>query len=160
MTHEQRGHRTDTEHSDSPLRTVQVEPEAQAVGPVQPWPPHWPYFWATAVLAGADDEAEADETDEECDAEEADVADEPDALPVGALPPGTAVGTVEGWRAVFHVAVVGHAVVATVGDVLSYGLGPGTRRVIRICINVCGLTMLTSVGVQLLVDVDEDTLET
>ena len=34
-------------------------------------------------------------------------------------PPGTAVGTVEGWRAVFHVAVVGQGVVVTVGDVVA-----------------------------------------
>ena len=41
---------------------------------------------------------------------------------------GTAVGTVEGCRAVFHVAVVGYGVVATVGDVVAYGVGPGTGR--------------------------------
>ena len=39
---------------------------------------------------------------------------------VGAAPPpGTWVGTVEGWRAVFQVAVVGQGVVATVGDVVA-----------------------------------------
>ena len=41
---------------------------------------------------------------------------------------GTEVGTVEGCSAVFQVAVVGQAVVATVGDVVAYGLGPGTGR--------------------------------
>ena len=34
-------------------------------------------------------------------------------------------GTVDGWEAVFQVAVVGYAVVATVGDVVPYGVGPG-----------------------------------
>jgi len=29
---------------------VQVDPEAQVVGPVHPVPPHWPYFAATPVL--------------------------------------------------------------------------------------------------------------
>jgi hypothetical protein len=38
---------------------VQVDPEAQVVGPDQPWPPHWPYFCAEPVEpveppAGAD----------------------------------------------------------------------------------------------------------
>lgn len=49
----------------------------------------------------------------------------------GAEPPGavgTTVGTVEGWRAVFQVAVVGQGVVATAGEVVAYGLGPGTRK--------------------------------
>ena len=41
-------------------------------------------------------------------------ADEETAIP----PEGIVVGTVEGWSAVFHVAVVGHAVVATAGDVV------------------------------------------
>ena len=41
---------------------------------------------------------------------------------------GTAVGTVEGCSAVFHVAVVGQGVVATVGDVVAYGVGPGTQK--------------------------------
>lgn len=36
-----------------------------------------------------------------------------DGLAVGA--PGTTVGTVLGWLAVFHVAVVGHGVAATAG---------------------------------------------
>ena len=40
---------------------------------------------------------------------------------------GTAVGTVEGCRAVFHVAVVGYGVVATVGEVVANGDGPGTE---------------------------------
>lgn len=43
-------------------------------------------------------------------------------------PPGQVCGAVEGCPAVFHVAVVGHLVVATEGDVLSYGSGPGTNR--------------------------------
>lgn len=40
--------------------------------------------------------------------------------------PGTTVGTVLGWLAVFQVAVVGQAVVAMVGEVVPYGVGPGT----------------------------------
>lgn len=39
---------------------------------------------------------------------------------------GTTVGTVDGWRAVSHVAVVGQGVAATVGEVVAYGEGPGT----------------------------------
>ena len=53
------------------------------------------------------------------------------AEPVGAEPPGTMVGTVEGWSAVFQVAVVGQAVVATVGEGTPYGLGPGTSTLVR-----------------------------
>lgn len=29
------------------MEALQVEPAAQVVGPVQPWPPHWPYLGAT-----------------------------------------------------------------------------------------------------------------
>ena len=72
---------------------------------------------------------------------------------------GTAVGTVEGCSAVFHVAVVGQGVVATVGDVVAYGVGPGTE-------NWCQRhaaknrkdEIPTNVRVELSVDVDEDTL--
>lgn len=39
--------------------------------------------------------------------------------PIPAHAVGTAVGTVEGWSAVFQVAVVGHGVVATVGEVVA-----------------------------------------
>lgn len=41
---------------------------------------------------------------------------------------GTVVGTVVGCRAVFHVAVVGHAVLATAGEGTLYAVGPGTVR--------------------------------
>lgn len=51
-----------------------------------------------------------------------------DEVAGGGLPalPAGAVGTVLGCWAVFQVAAVGHAVVATVGDVVPYGVGPGT----------------------------------
>jgi len=48
-----------------------------------------------------------------------------DPVPVGADPPGTTVGIVDGCRAVFQVAVVGYAVAAMVGTVVPYGVGPG-----------------------------------
>jgi len=36
------------------LSTVQLDPEAQAVGPVQPLPPHWPYLlWAAPPVGAA-----------------------------------------------------------------------------------------------------------
>lgn len=41
-------------------------------------------------------------------------------------PPAHVVGTVDGWEAVFQVAVVGYAVVATAGEADAYGVGPGT----------------------------------
>jgi len=44
---------------------------------------------------------------------------------VGPPPPGTTVGTVLGCKAVFQVAVVGQSVVAIVGTVVPYGVGPG-----------------------------------
>lgn len=44
---------------------------------------------------------------------------------MGVDAPTGAVGTVFGWFAVFQVAVVGHGVLATVGDVVPYGEGPG-----------------------------------
>lgn len=28
---------------------MHVEPEAHAVGPVQPWPPHWPYLLSEGI---------------------------------------------------------------------------------------------------------------
>lgn len=43
-----------------------------------------------------------------------------------AEPAGTD-GTVEGWPAVFQVAADGHAVAATVGEVVPKGVGPGTK---------------------------------
>lgn len=41
-------------------------------------------------------------------------------------PAGAVVGTVAGWLAVFQDAVVATAVVATAGEVVPYGVGPGT----------------------------------
>jgi len=35
------------------LLLVQVDPEAQTVPPVQPMPPHWPYFGTVDWLGGA-----------------------------------------------------------------------------------------------------------
>lgn len=108
--------------------TVHVKPETHAVGPVKPVPPHWPYCWtvpgAGETPVGADDAVDFT-VEEACDAED---AEDTELTPVGlaALPPGTVVGTVEGWRAVFQVAVVGQAVVATEGEGKRYGLGPGT----------------------------------
>lgn len=53
-----------------------------------------------------------------------------EAVLVATTPPaGCVVGTVEGWRAVFQVAVAGQAVVATAGDAVPYGLGPGMSYV-------------------------------
>lgn len=51
-----------------------------------------------------------------------------------ALPPGTAVGTVEGWSWVFQVGAVGQAVVATEGEGSAKGAGPGTMRVLALAI--------------------------
>lgn len=45
-----------------------------------------------------------------------------------ALPPGQTLGKTDGSVAVFHVAVVGYAVVAIVGTVVPYGVGPGTEE--------------------------------
>lgn len=44
-------------------------------------------------------------------------------------PPAHVVGTAEGWPAVFHVAVVGYGVAATVGEADAYGEGPGTSSI-------------------------------
>lgn len=53
-----------------------------------------------------------------------------EAVLVATTPPaGCVVGTVEGCRAVFQVAVAGQAVVATAGDAVPYGLGPGMAYV-------------------------------
>jgi len=45
-------------------------------------------------------------------------------------PPAQTVGMVLGCPAVAHVAAVGHAVVATVGEADSYGVGPGIAYVL------------------------------
>lgn len=111
------------------LSTVQVKGEAHAVGPAQPCPPHWLYCCATAPVPVADADAlEAEALDADVGTCEAVVVDPPlggGATPV-APPPGTAVGTVEGWSAVFQVAVVGQGVAATAGEGSLYGAGPGT----------------------------------
>lgn len=53
-----------------------------------------------------------------------------EAVLVATTPPaGCVVGTVEGCRAVFQVAVAGQAVVATAGEAVPYGLGPGIAYV-------------------------------
>jgi hypothetical protein len=55
------------------------------------------------------------------------VIEQTQAWPIPVAPgAGTTVGTVVGWRAVFQVAVVGQAVVATAGDGTLYAVGPGT----------------------------------
>lgn len=46
--------------------------------------------------------------------------------------PTGAVGTVDGCSEVFQVAVVGQAVVATVGEVVPYGVGPGMTYPVRV----------------------------
>ena len=105
------------------MRTVQVDPEAQVVAPVHPMPPHCAYFCATAP--------------DEVDVADAEVA-VPEAVPVGpelemgagaevgATPPaGMVVGTVAGCSAVFQVAAEGQAVLATAGDAVPNGAGPG-----------------------------------
>ena len=108
------------------LITWQVNPAWQAVAPAHPIPPHWPYcaILPVAVLAGALAVVEA--WDEDAGAEDDAGADE-EGKGAEEAPAGGVVGTVEGWRAVFQVAVVGQAVVATVGDVVAYGVGPGTK---------------------------------
>lgn len=52
--------------------------------------------------------------------------EEPGAGAPVAAPGGAVVGTVAGWLAVFHDAVVGTAVVATAGEAMPNGVGPGT----------------------------------
>lgn len=92
------------------------------MAPVQPVPPHCPYFVCVApaaeevcdggaeLLPGAVAVEVATGVDAEPGAEEA--GEEAVADPTGA------VGTVEGWLAVFQVAVVGQGVAATAGEVV------------------------------------------
>lgn len=83
---------------------------------------------------------------------------EAELLTVVAEPPGIVVGTVEGCRTVFQVAVVGQAVVATTGDAVSYGVGPGTDPVqLRLQSNT-GARILTSVCIELSIYVDQNSL--
>ena len=81
------------------MRTVQVNGETQAVAPVQPVPPHWPYCWiepGTGATDGVDEALEALEWEAVVDACDAEVVG-PDGTLVGLAPtPGTAVGTVDG----------------------------------------------------------------
>jgi len=125
---------------------VHVEPDAHAVGPVYPLPPHWPYIVCvaplavdvgdpppTVVLTVVGDPAAVVLT----------VVGDPAAVVltvavlVGAgggvalAEPAGAVGTVDGCCAVFQVAVVGHAVVAIVSTGVPYGVGPGMLYVVR-----------------------------
>ena len=56
------------------------------------------------------------------------VREDAQALGIPGVPgAGTTVGTAVGCCAVFHVAVVGYGVVATVGEVVANGDGPGTE---------------------------------
>lgn len=111
-----------------------MKPASHAVAPVQPIPPHWPYcatvpaLWlcvgAGALVFGADGVALLLLLDGAAGTEDGAAGTE-----VGAGAPGGAVvGTVAGCPAVFQVAVVGHAVVATAGEVVPKGEGPGTMR--------------------------------
>ena len=64
-----------------------------------------------------------------------------------------------GWEAVFQVAVVGHAVVATPGEVVPYGCGPGTgnSRLVVSSQPMDWILLLTCIAVDLLIDIDENT---
>ena len=77
------------------LTSVQVYPATQLVAPVQPVPPHCPYSATVPVPDGALPLAVPLLVEL--------AADELAATP----PEGMVVGTVDGWLAVFHVAVVG-----------------------------------------------------
>jgi len=96
-----------------------VDPAAQAVGPVHPWPPHWPYL--VCVAPGAEDVVVVGLLVVVITLVVVALV----VVPVVGVDPAGAVGTVLGWSAVFQVAVVGHAVAATAGDAIAYGEGPG-----------------------------------
>ena len=98
--------------------------------------------------------------------------DTPPALVVGAAvavavavgtgaepaPGGGVVGTVLGWFAVFQVAAVGQAVVATVGETVPNGVGPGTEMHGSDPHGEDEYGLLTLVGLGRRVDVNQDTL--
>lgn len=106
---------------------MQVEPAAQTVGPVQPAPPHCPYLVCVApeaevvvVTGGLEEDVVPEVGVLGFDVVPTVVVGAAEVVGGGAAPPGgRVVGTVLGCRAVFQVAVVGHAVVATVGDVVA-----------------------------------------
>ena len=101
------------------LTTVHVEPEAHEVAREYPVLAHWPYLATEPAEEPAELEAagallEATGVVGPAAGAELDAAG--GAAPVA--PAGSVVGTVAGWSAVFQVAVVGQAVVATAGEVV------------------------------------------
>ena len=79
------------------LTSVQVKPASHSVGPVQPMPPHCPY-WATVPAAEVPDAAGAlvDTTGDEAEVTGPDAAGAEEAGAAVAAPGGAVVGTVAG----------------------------------------------------------------
>jgi len=111
---------------------VHTLPDAHTVGPVYPVPPHCPYLATVPVVDGTGTVVPGSvnvlvlwTVVGEAMLEDDFALDEPGAGAAVDAPGGGVVGTVAGWLAVFHDAVVATAVVATAGEVVPNGVGPG-----------------------------------